>query len=241
MDRRSMIRALALIGTLCVGLLGCIAGNGSVSSSGYTVGGSVSGLTGSGLVLQDNGSDNLSIDADGPFSFATPVRDGGTYDVSVLVQPSGTTQRCVVSNGSGTVSGTDISSVEVSCGTSCSLPSDCSGAVAPTCDTPTTCQGHRVDVSCVGGQCLTTNIDDDSGCDVSIVAKNCGLYAPAYCNGSEIQTEPVCPTSCSTSSECVSSAYCDGLGHCVLKQSSGSTCTSNEECQSGGCVDGVCE
>src|SRR5450432_4870421 len=37
----------------------------------YAVHGKVTGLTGSGLVLQDNGGDDLEIKADGDFVFAT--------------------------------------------------------------------------------------------------------------------------------------------------------------------------
>ena len=39
----------------------------------YAVGGSVAGLAGSGLVLQNNGGDNLLIAADGPFTFPTAL------------------------------------------------------------------------------------------------------------------------------------------------------------------------
>ena len=53
----------------------------------YTVGGSVTGLTGS-VMLQDNGGDDLTISADGPFTFATTVADGSTYKVTVFTQPT---------------------------------------------------------------------------------------------------------------------------------------------------------
>ncbi|RLA00547.1 MAG: hypothetical protein DRQ47_09335, partial [Gammaproteobacteria bacterium] len=39
----------------------------------YTVGGSVSGLTGTGLVIQNNGGDDISLDANGDFTFATAL------------------------------------------------------------------------------------------------------------------------------------------------------------------------
>jgi hypothetical protein len=83
------------------------------ASAMYTIGGSVFGLTGSGLVLQQSGGDDLPISADGGFTFATPVIDGGSYSVTVSVQP--TDQTCVVANGSGTVSGADVTGVEVTC------------------------------------------------------------------------------------------------------------------------------
>jgi hypothetical protein len=79
----------------------------------YTIGGDVSGLAGSGLVLQQSGGDDLSISADGGFTFATPVIDGGNYAVTVSAQP--TDQTCVVTNGSGTVEGADVEDVVVAC------------------------------------------------------------------------------------------------------------------------------
>jgi len=83
----------------------------------YFIGGTVTGLAGSGLVLQDNSGDDLAIAADGSFQFATPVLSGQTYDVTVSAQPSGPTQTCVVVGGTGTVGGADVTSVAVNCTT----------------------------------------------------------------------------------------------------------------------------
>ncbi len=81
----------------------------------YTIGGNVSGLAGSGLVLQNNGADDLSIAADGGFTFATPQADGSTYSVAVLSQPTGLSQTCTVTGGTGTVAGADVGNVSVNC------------------------------------------------------------------------------------------------------------------------------
>ena len=78
----------------------------------YTVGGSVSGLTGAGLVLQNNGGDSLAVQANGAFSFATAVGAGAPYATSVLTQPAG--QTCSVQNGSGTANAA-VSNVAVTC------------------------------------------------------------------------------------------------------------------------------
>ena len=78
----------------------------------YTVGGTVSGLTGTGLVLQNNVGDNLAVAANGVISFATPVGGGAPYAVSVLTQPVG--QTCSVQNGSGTANAA-VSNVAVTC------------------------------------------------------------------------------------------------------------------------------
>ncbi len=51
---------------------------GTGGSGNFTIGGNVSGLTGTGLVLQNNGADNLSVTASGTFTFATAVKSGGS-------------------------------------------------------------------------------------------------------------------------------------------------------------------
>jgi hypothetical protein len=88
---------------------GTVGGGGTTS---YTVGGSVSGLSGT-VVLQDNGGDNLSVSANGSFTFATPVASGAPYSVTVQTNPSG--QTCTVSGGAGTVGSANVTSVAVSC------------------------------------------------------------------------------------------------------------------------------
>ncbi|HEY2532524.1 MAG TPA: kelch repeat-containing protein [Xanthobacteraceae bacterium] len=101
------------------------AGSGTVTSSDvtgiavsctntYTIGGTVSGLVSSGLVLQDNGADDLTISTTGNFTFATAMTAGGPYAVTILTQPSG--QTCSVGNGSGTVTAADITNISVTCG-----------------------------------------------------------------------------------------------------------------------------
>ena len=83
----------------------------------YTIGGTISGLTGSGLVLQDNGGNNLPVAAGATaFTFSTPVPSGGSYNVTVLTQPSSPTQACVVANGSGTANA-NVTNVQITCTT----------------------------------------------------------------------------------------------------------------------------
>ena len=81
----------------------------------YAVGGTVSGLNGSGLVLQDNAGDNLSVSGNGTFTFGTKVASGSPYAVTVLTPPSTPSQNCVVANGSGTIGGAAVSNVTVTC------------------------------------------------------------------------------------------------------------------------------
>lgn len=79
----------------------------------FTVGGQLSGLTDS-VTLQNNGADDLVLNADGEFTFATALIDGANYDVTVSSQPAG--QECTVSNGAGTISGANVTNIAVDCG-----------------------------------------------------------------------------------------------------------------------------
>src|SRR5205807_5688938 len=82
----------------------------------FTIGGTVSGVQGSGLVLQDNGGDNLAVSGSGniSFTFATPLAGGITYTVTIFTQPSNPGQTCSVSNGSGTANG-NVTNIQVVC------------------------------------------------------------------------------------------------------------------------------
>jgi len=89
----------------------------SCNTNTYTVGGTVTGLTGSGLVLRDNDGDNLSVSTNGSFTFATPVASGAAYRVTEFVLPANPAQNCSVKNGtgSGTVTNANVSTVGVAC------------------------------------------------------------------------------------------------------------------------------
>ena len=80
----------------------------------YKVGGSVSGLIASGLVLQNSDKESLVIDAHADsFQFSTPVASGGDYNVTIIKQPPGL--RCTVGNGAGTNVKDDIQNIILSC------------------------------------------------------------------------------------------------------------------------------
>ncbi|VTU46464.1 6-phosphogluconolactonase (plasmid) [Variovorax sp. SRS16] len=86
--------------------------NVTCSTNTYTIGGTVSGLTGT-LALQNNGADTLVVHANGSFTFATPVAWSSTYNVTVNTQPAG--QTCTVTNGSGANVAVNVTNVGVTC------------------------------------------------------------------------------------------------------------------------------
>ncbi|HEY6445073.1 MAG TPA: hypothetical protein VIY53_01335 [Acidobacteriaceae bacterium] len=88
----------------------------NLSGTTYTIGGNATGLTGSGLVLEDtlglNDTDLLPVTGNGAFTFVDPLASGAAYSVSVFTQP--TTRNCAVSNGTGTATA-NVTNVSVIC------------------------------------------------------------------------------------------------------------------------------
>lgn len=89
----------------------------------HEVGGTITGLTGEGLVL-NNGSERQAIaagatsfkmtkfNADGSY-LSGRVADGAPYGITVLQQPAG--QTCSVSNGTGTMGAADVLNIAIAC------------------------------------------------------------------------------------------------------------------------------
>ena len=76
------------------------------------MGGTVTGLTGTGLLLR-NGGEDLPVAANGAFTFTGTVADGGSYAVTIAAQPTG--QRCTIANASGSNVSASVSNVQVAC------------------------------------------------------------------------------------------------------------------------------
>jgi uncharacterized repeat protein (TIGR03803 family) len=80
----------------------------------FTIGGTLSGLnSGAQITLADNGSDLLTLSANGNFTFHASVNQGGGYSVTVSTQP--TDELCTVSQGVGSNVTANITSVAVTC------------------------------------------------------------------------------------------------------------------------------
>ena len=88
----------------------------------HTVGGTAGGLTGGvvkllGTLSLGGGSatakEVVAVAQNGAFGFATPLPQGGKYEVKVQSHPIG--QLCKVKNGTGTMGSSDISTVKIEC------------------------------------------------------------------------------------------------------------------------------
>jgi len=104
--------ALIVVGTTVAALLGGCGG----TTADATIGGTSIGLSGgTTVVLMNNGSDPITIGANGSFSFDVQIGANSSYNVTVETQPVGET--CTVINGVGTVDANadQVTNVVVSC------------------------------------------------------------------------------------------------------------------------------
>lgn len=95
---------------------GCSKNNGSNPNTNagpprYTVSVAADKLAGDGLMLRNNGGDDLFITKNGSFKFKTLLADGVAYNVTVATQPTLPSQTCTVANGSGTIHGKNVTLV----------------------------------------------------------------------------------------------------------------------------------
>lgn len=128
----------------------------------FTVGGTVTGLgSGKSVVLQNNAADDLTVSTNGAFTFATPLREGSTWAITVKTHPNG--QTCQVTGGSGTLSGAAITSAAV------------------TCTTNTFSVGGTVSGL---GQGRTVVLQNNAGDDLTVSANGAFTFATAVADGS---------------------------------------------------------
>ena len=83
------------------------------AAAAFTVGGTISGLTGNGLVLV-NGTDTTSpTPGASTFTFPTKLASAASFSVTVSTQPAG--QTCTVSNGTGVILTSSVNNVDITC------------------------------------------------------------------------------------------------------------------------------
>ncbi|MBF0266380.1 MAG: S8 family serine peptidase [Gammaproteobacteria bacterium] len=104
--------------------------NDDVNASQYSIGGQVSGLNGASLTLTNNSTDELTLTANGQFTFANNLEDKSVYDVAVSSVSSNTT--CSVENGSGEINAANISNIAINCSSSSNTKVTISGTITAT-------------------------------------------------------------------------------------------------------------
>jgi 6-phosphogluconolactonase (cycloisomerase 2 family) len=82
----------------------------------FSIGGTVSGLVGSALTLRSQPGGQVTINADGPFTFPEKVPSSLPYSVDVVFTPNGPVQTCSIDPATGVVGASDVS-LNVECKT----------------------------------------------------------------------------------------------------------------------------
>ena len=199
--------------------------------------------TSCGLFACSEGEDN------GDFCARTCLRDGVELDALCVATAHCEDGTCVMDEPNGGACDEDSDCASAHCengfccddGRCCGVTSDCpgGGSFGATCDDSAGCQGSRGEIVCAEFQCTTREgIADDSACDESVQANDCGYALPVYCSGEVNQTSPPCPTSCTEDSECDEGAHCDGV--CVPDLPDGDLCDEASDCVSGHCNNDLC-
>ena len=147
----------------------------AVAAFQFKVGGSVTGLTGSNLVLQNNGGDNLAITANGTFAFATPLIRGDSYSISVSTEPSAPNQTCLATNNTGTVGSSNVSNIASICADKPASSNDTIGGTA---------------VGIVGSGLVLQNSNGDN---LSVTANGAFTFAMALMPGSPFSVSVLSP------------------------------------------------
>ena len=93
-------------------ILGCGGDNDPSGVPIYTIGGTISDLNGT-VVLQLNDIDTLTVSENGNFTFPGTFRNNREFEVIVLHHPLG--YSCKIENAEGTVNGSDITDITISC------------------------------------------------------------------------------------------------------------------------------
>lgn len=101
-----------ILAMLCLGACGGGGGSGGQEPSGYTVGGTISGLNAGNSVTLASGTNSVTASANGPFLLSGTVTKGSSYAVTVVTQPTG--QTCTANDASG-VASSNVTNVSVSC------------------------------------------------------------------------------------------------------------------------------
>jgi hypothetical protein len=84
----------------------------SSQNSSYTLGGSITGLNGS-ILIQSNLSENLTLNAEGTFTFTSRYLANTNYSLRIITQPS--FQSCTITNSSGVVQNANVNNILITC------------------------------------------------------------------------------------------------------------------------------
>ena len=114
-DHQAKFVAMLCAVLTCLAACGGGGTTGSTSSGSYNVGGSVTGLLASGLIMENNFVDTRAVAlGDTRYTMPQPLSKGQNYDVRLRELPTG--QTCRIANSDGVMGMADVVDVAVTCG-----------------------------------------------------------------------------------------------------------------------------
>ena len=190
----------------------------------FVISGTIKGLTASGLTLQDNGRDDLTVAANSnSFEFSSPVAYGGDYDVTISAQPSGLT--CTVSRAAGTDVTATVNDVTIACN---ATTYDVGGLISGLTTSGLTLENNAGDAIAVPANATSFQFTDPVSAggayDVTVATQPPGLVCSVgYGTGSDLQAnvstvQVTCASSTFTIGGVISGLTSNGL---VLQNSGG--------------------
>ncbi|MDH5376749.1 MAG: hypothetical protein OEX00_00325 [Gammaproteobacteria bacterium] len=83
----------------------------------FPISGTINGLSGSGLAIQVNDGEIVTLSESGieTFAFSSPLPSGDSYKIKVVTPPTNPSQACIVNKGNGDIIDSAIEDVEISC------------------------------------------------------------------------------------------------------------------------------
>jgi hypothetical protein len=180
----------------------------------------IDGLAAGSVVLENNGSDELTASGNGTFFFATALATGAPYDVTVKSQPM--PQSCAVASGTGVVGQADVTDIAVrctpgiACGTTYCLVGDACCYVDGTCNSTAACGGVKLfcddSADCPGAICcgeLKSATQRKQAVCTATVA-DCEALDPT----NEVLCDPAGDAACTTAQQCLPSSKFIGYHSC---------------------------
>ena len=104
-----------IFSVLAFGLTACGEGDSGAAKASHNVSVTLTGLEGDRVLVSLNDVE-FTLTTNQSFTFDLKIIDGASYSVIVVTQPSNPIQLCTVTNGSGTISGTSVNNIEITCG-----------------------------------------------------------------------------------------------------------------------------
>ncbi len=162
----------------------------------FSLGGSVSGILGSGLVLYGGPSNYVAISKNGAYTLPLKVPNGA-YDVSAYFQPKNPSQTCVVANATGTVAGSNVTNLDVTCTTDTfPITVTVSGLTGPGLVLKNNTNGQTLSIDASGAYSFTAPVASGVAFEITIASQpsNGAQSCKVASNGSGTVTTGAPPT-----------------------------------------------